>query len=443
LADHSKKNANVIVSATWIFTADDQGRLLKDHSVVIQDDIIIDLLPTESVFDFYDSNEVYSLSGHILIPGLINTHTHSAMSLLKGYANDLPLAQWLNDYIWPAEKKYINPRFVKDGSMIAISEMIKAGITTFNDMYFYPDSTAQAATELGIRANIGLIVMDFSTNYANDPQDYLTKGFEFRDQWRDADLITTCIAPHAPYSVSNDAFELIGTYAEQLDLSVHTHLHETEWEVNESVRQYGVSPIQRLDGLGLLGPNLMAAHCVHLNDQDFNLLSQNNVHVIHNPSSNMKLGSGIADLSTMIDHDINICLGSDSSASNNRLDILEEMRLASLLAKGERMDPQFLSSEQVLRMATIHGAKAIGLESKIGSIEKGKKADIVALNLDSIECQPSYDPIATLVYSSSRADVNYVWINGKIKLKENNLVGIDTEKILYLAKSWQTKIQTT
>lgn len=443
MADHSKKNANVIVSATWIFTADDQGRLLKDHSVVIQDDIIIDLLPTESVFDFYDSNEVYSLSDHILIPGLINTHTHSAMSLLKGYANDLPLAQWLNDYIWPAEKKYINPRFVKDGSMIAISEMIKAGITTFNDMYFYPDSTAQAATELGIRANIGLIVMDFSTNYANDPQDYLTKGFEFRDQWRDTDLITTCIAPHAPYSVSNDAFELVGTYAEQLDLSVHTHLHETEWEVNESVRQYGVSPIQRLDRLGLLGPNLMAAHCVHLNDQDFNLLSQNNVHVIHNPSSNMKLGSGIADLSIMIDHDINICLGSDSSASNNRLDILEEMRLTSLLAKGERMDPQFLSSEKVLRMATIHGARAIGLESKIGSIEKGKKADIVALNLDSIECQPLYDPIATLVYSSSRTDVNYVWINGKIKLKESNLVGIDTEKILYLAKSWQTKIQTT
>ena len=325
--------------------------------------------------------------------------------------------------------------------MIAIAEMLKGGITTFNDMYFFPQSTAEAVSETGIRSNIGLVVLEFSTNYANDPGDYLSKGFEFMDSCRENSLITTSIAPHAPYSVSDKTFELIGTYAEQLGLSIHTHLQETQSEVQESIKKFGVTPTQRLSSLNILGPNLLAAHCVHLSEQDLDLLALNNVYISHNPSSNLKLGSGLADLSSMIKRGVSVSLGTDSSASNNRLDIFEEMRLASLLVKGKSGNPEHLPAVEVLRMVTIEAAKALGLESDIGSIEINKKADMVSINLDSIDLLPSYDPLATVIYSAGRSDVNYVWVDGNVKLKENELVNIDTDKLKFLAKSWQTKIQ--
>ena len=435
------KKVATIISASWIYTADSEDRLLKDYSVVVDANRIIDLLPTEKVFESYEASEVYSLSDHIIIPGLINTHTHSAMSLFKGYADDLRLKSWLNEYIWPAEKQHVDSKFVKDGSMIAIAEMLKGGITTFNDMYFFPQSTAEAVSETGIRSNIGLVVLEFSTNYANDPGDYLSKGFEFMDSCRENSLITTSIAPHAPYSVSDKTFELIGTYAEQLGLSIHTHLQETQSEVQESIKKFGVTPTQRLSSLNILGPNLLAAHCVHLSEQDLDLLALNNVYISHNPSSNLKLGSGLADLSSMIKRGVSVSLGTDSSASNNRLDIFEEMRLASLLVKGKSGNPEHLPAVEVLRMVTIEAANALGLESDIGSIEINKKADMVAINLDSIDLLPSYDPLATVIYSAGRSDVNYVWVDGNVKLKENELVNIDTDKLKFLAKSWQTKIQ--
>jgi len=436
-----KIKVSTIISASWIYTANSENSLLKDYSVVIIANKIIDLISTEKVFENYEADEVYSLSDHVLIPGLINTHTHSAMSLFKGYADDLKLKSWLNNYIWPAEKHYVDAKFVKDGSMIAMAEMLKGGTTTFNDMYFFPESTAEAVSELGIRSNIGLVVLDFPTNYANDPRDYLSKGFEFRDSCRGNSLITTSIAPHAPYSVSDEIFELIGTYAEQLGLSIHTHLQETQSEVEESIQNFGATPIQRLSSLNILGPNLLAAHCVHVSEQDLDLLALNNVHISHNPSSNLKLGSGVADLPSMIKKGISVSLGTDSSASNNRLDIFEEMRLASLLAKGKSGNPELLPAMEVLRMATIEAAKALGLESVIGSIEIHKKADIVAINLDSIDLLPSYDPLATVIYSAGRSDINYVWVDGSIKLKENELVNVDSDKLIFLAKSWQTKIQ--
>ena len=295
------KKVNSIISASWIYTADKNNSLLDEHSIVILEDEIFDILPTKSVFDKYEADDVFALSDHIIIPGLINNHTHVAMSLLKGYANDLPLKSWLEDHIWPAEKQHVSEAFVKDGSLIAIAEMIKSGTTTFNDMYFYPNKTAEAAVEMGMRANIGLVVMEFPTSYASDPEDYLKKGFDFRDEWRDEELISTSLAPHAPYTTSDKTLGLVGTYAEQLNLPIHTHLHETREEIKNSISQFKVSPIQRFRSLGLLGPNLVAAHCTHVDEQDLNLLSQNNVNVVHNPSSNLILGSGIADISKMID----------------------------------------------------------------------------------------------------------------------------------------------
>jgi 5-methylthioadenosine/S-adenosylhomocysteine deaminase len=308
-------------------------------------------------------------------------------------------------------------------------------------MYFYPDATAEASVELGVRSNVGLIVLDFPTNYAADPEDYLVKGFEFRDRWRSEDLITTSIAPHAPYSVSDEAFSLINTYSEELGTNIHIHLHETQWEIEDSIKRYGITPVQRLNNLGIINPSLIAAHCVHLNDQDMATLAKNKVSIVHNPSSNMKLGSGIADVAKMIKQNLNISLGTDSSASNNRLDIMEEMRLAALLIKGENKSPELFSATQAIKMATINGAKALGLDSITGSIEKNKLADLVAIDLSSIENQPIYNPLSTLVYSSSKSDVSYVWINGKIKLKEKRMLNLDEERIIQMAKIWQKKIK--
>ena len=443
MTNPNKKNASIIISASWIFTSNSEGQLLSDYSIVIENDKIIDLVPQDKVFDEYEANDIYQLTDHILIPGLINTHTHAAMSLFKGFADDLPLQDWLNDYIWPAEKEFINSSFVKDGSILALSEMIKSGVTTFNDMYFFPDATAEAVKELGVRSNIGLVVLDFPTNYATDPEDYLLKGFEFRDKWRNEELITTSIAPHAPYSVSDEAFTLINTYSEELSINIHTHLHETQWEIEDSIEKYGITPVQRLNNLGIIGPSLMAVHCVHLNDQDMATLAKNKVSIVHNPSSNMKLGSGIADIAKMLKQNLNISLGTDSSASNNRLDMMEEMRLAALLIKGSTKSPESFSANEAIKMATINGAKALGLESIIGSIEKNKKADLVAIDLNSIENQPIYNPLTTLVYSSSRSDVSYVWIDGEIKLKDKKLVKIDEKRIIQLAKKWQRKLKKT
>ena len=441
MADINKKNASIIISASWIFTANSEDQLLYDYSVVIKDNKIIDLVHQSKVFSEYEADEIYQLTDHILIPGLINTHTHASMSLFKGFADDLSLQDWLNNYIWPAEKKFVNSSFVRDGSILALSEMIKAGVTTFNDMYFYPDATAEASIELGVRSNIGLVVLDFPTNYASDPEDYLSKGFEFRDRWRNEDLITTSIAPHAPYSVSDEAFALINTYSEELGINIHLHLHETQREIDDSINRYGITPVQRLNNLGIINPSLIAAHCVYLNEQDIAILAKNKVSIVHNPSSNMKLGSGIADVAKMLKQNLNVSLGTDSSASNNRLDIMEEMRIASLLLKGTTKSPELLSATQAIKMATINGAKALGLESIIGSIEKNKIADLVAIDLNSIENQPIYNPLSTLVYSSSKSDVSYVWINGKVKLKEKKLVNVDEEKIMQTAKIWQTKIK--
>ena len=432
-----------IISATWIFTGEDQDKVLFDHSIVVNDKKIRDIQPTIKAHQIYEADETYQLSNHILLPGLINTHTHCAMSLLKGYADDLQLETWLNDYIWPAESKFVNYDFVLDGSELAIVEMIKGGTTTFNDMYFFPDATAEAVKSLGIRANIGLVVMEFPSNYANDPQEYLNKGFEFRDNWRNNNLISTSIAPHAPYSVSNSTFELINTYAEQLNLTIHTHLHETKNEIEESIKQFGSTPIERLNELGLLGPKLMAAHCVHLSENDIYQLKSNGVSVLCNISSNMKLGSGFVDVYNLTNNNINIAIGTDSSASNNRLDMFAEMRSMALNNKGLTMKSEFLKPSEVINMATINGAKALGLDNITGSIIENKYADIIAVNLDRIDTQPCYDPLASLVYCADRTSVEYVWINGDTKLKERVLLNVEENEILQKVKLWKNKINQT
>ena len=440
------KHVDLIINARWLLPIIPQNALYEDYAVVIHGGVILDVCNRSQVLTKYQASETIQLENHILMPGLINLHTHSAMNLMRGLADDLPLKPWLEQHIWPAEQKFASKGFVYDGSLLACAEMLSGGVTTFNDMYFYPEATIQASLRMGVRANIGLVVMEFGTNYASDVIDYLSKGTEVRDQYKLEQSITFDFAPHAPYTVSDDTFEKVITLAEQLDIGIHTHLHETQNEIKESIDQFGLNPLARLANLGLLGTRLTLAHCVHLSDVDQQLLAFNGCHIAHCPSSNLKLASGIAPIAECIEKGINVGIGTDGAASNNRLDMFSEIRLAALLAKGASGDATAVSAHQALEMATINGAKALGLEHKIGSVEVGKLADLVAIKMDDLIMQPCFDPVSHLVYVASRECVSHVWVNGDLKYyKSNNshtglFSEIEPQELSELASKWQSKV---
>jgi 5-methylthioadenosine/S-adenosylhomocysteine deaminase len=434
-------NADTIIEARWIATVTASAPLLENHAVVIQQGLITEILPIENARKKYTASTLICLDDHLLIPGLINLHSHAAMSMMRGMADDLPLMTWLNQHIWPAEKAVLSPQYVKDATLLACAEMLSGGVTCFNDMYFYPESSALAAGQAGIRANLGLVVMEFATAYATDPDDYLQKGFDAHDSWRNNALITSSIAPHAPYTVSNKTFEKIITYAEQLTLGIHTHLHETRDEITQSETQFGIRPLQRMASLGLLGPNLVAAHCVHLLDREIDLLAAHGSHVAHCPTSNLKLGSGIAPIKKLLARGINIGLGTDSVASNNRLDMFNEMRLCALLAKGLSEDATVVPAYQALEMATINAAKALGLEESIGSIAVGKLADLAAVKLSDFHSLPYYDPVAHLVYSASRDQVTHTWVAGELQYSLGAFTNIALPELEDIIHLWQAKLR--
>ncbi|MFM9913940.1 MAG: TRZ/ATZ family hydrolase [Methylophilaceae bacterium] len=434
-------NIDLLIFPRWVVPVRPRGAVLEKHAVAVQNGSIVDVLPTSEAVSKYGAERTVNLPEHVLMPGLINLHTHAAMSLMRGLADDLPLMRWLQEYIWPAEAAHVLADFVRDGSLLACAEMLRGGVTCFSDMYFYPAATAEAVIQSGIRAHLGLVVLDFPTNYAADVDDYLNKGLAFRDTLSGQTRITTCLAPHAPYTVSNRSFEKVRMYAEQLNLNIHTHLHETRDEIAQSETEYGLRPLQRLANLGLLGPNFIAAHGVHLNQAEMELLAERGCHIAHCPASNLKLASGIAPTAQLLAQGINVGLGTDGAASNNTLDMFAEMRLAALLAKGASGDAETLPAWVTLEMATINGAKALGLESEIGSLEIGKRADMVAVNLSSIETAPCYDPISHLVYAANRSQVSHVWVDGVAVLDERQLTQIDQRDILEKAKLWQSKLQ--
>jgi len=431
----------LIIEARWLATAVKNAPLLEHYSVIVQNDTIVDLLSTALARSQYTSADTVSLDEHILIPGLINLHTHAAMNLMRGIADDLPLMQWLNEHIWPAERAVVSSDYVRDASLHACAEMLSGGITCFNDMYFFPQATAAAIYQSGMRANLGLFVSEFANSYANDADDYLQKGFESHDSWRGNSMISSSIAPHAPYTVSNRTFEKIITYAEQLSIGIHTHLHETRDEISQSETQYGVRPIQRLAALGLLGPNFTAAHGVHLLPSEIDMLSGHGCHIAHCPSSNLKLGSGIAPISSMLKNNVNVGIGTDGAASNNRLDMFAEIRLAALLAKGASEDPTTVPAHQALEMATINAAKALGLDDKIGSIEIGKEADVVAIKLSDITISPCYDPISHLVYTCGREHVTHTWVAGELRYSNGLYANIEPMELKEIIQKWQPKLK--
>jgi 5-methylthioadenosine/S-adenosylhomocysteine deaminase len=364
------------------------------------------------------------------------------MTLLRGLADDLALMDWLKHHIWPVEMRETSPDFVYDGTLLACAEMLRGGVTLFNDMYFFPEAAARAALAAGMRAALGMIVVDFPSPYAADPLDYLTKGMAVRDQLRDQPLISFCFAPHAPYSVRDKSLSQVGTYANELDVPIHIHLHETQDEITQGEAHDGRRPLARLAELGLIGPNLLGVHAVHLTNAEMGLLASQGCHIAHCPSSNLKLASGIAPVARMIAAGINVGIGTDGAASNNRLDMFAEMRQTALLGKVAANDPTVLPAQQVLTMATLNGARALGLDAEIGSLQPGKAADIVAVDFSRPELAPCYDPVSHLVYVAGRQDVSHVWVAGRPAVVEGRLQnpcfsGLDTRW-----KLWQNSLKT-
>jgi 5-methylthioadenosine/S-adenosylhomocysteine deaminase len=428
------------INARWIIPIDDDNSVLENHALIIQGDSILDIIPQKNL-NTYQPHEIVNLNEHVLMPGFVNAHTHAAMSLLKGLADDLPLDEWLNEHIWPAETALADEEFVRDGSALAIAEMIKGGTTCFNDMYFFPDQTINEVRKSGIRAVIGAPIIDFPTRWAKDLDEYISKGVAMHDDTRNDKLITTSFAPHAPYTVSDASFKVVQPIIHELGLSTHIHLHETKKEVNESVTQHGESPIARLKRLGLLGPDLIAVHMTSLDAEQISDIASFGVHVVHCPRSNRKLASGTCPVDAIQKAGVNVALGTDGSASNNDLDMLSELRAASLMAKGVSADASTLAAYEALKMATLNGAKAIGLGQHIGSLEVGKQADITAINLNSLETQPLYDVVTAVAHSANRSQVTDVWVAGERLLEDRELKTLNETELLEKAKQWQKKIK--
>ncbi len=435
--------ADTIIEAKWIIPVEPDNVALTDHAIVISNGIIEDILAIPEAKLRYHSQQTITLNNHALIPGLINLHTHAAMTLLRGLADDLPLMEWLNNHIWPIERQHVNGQFVYDGTKLACAEMIKGGITCFNDMYFFPESGVEAIIASGMRAAIGIVVIDFPTAYASDTDDYLNKGLALRDQYHQHPLLSFCFAPHAPYTVSDEAFNRILTYAEQLNAPIHIHLHESSDEIRINLESTGMRPIERLHQLGLVGPNMIAVHMVHLTEQEIKLVHDYGCNIAHCPSSNLKLANGFAPIPSFLNQGINVGLGTDGAASNNRLDMFEEMRQAALLAKATGGMADILPANQTLKMATLNNANALGLGDKIGSLAIGKAADITAISFTDLDLAPCYNPISHLVYTASREHVSHVWVNGKMLLQERELITLNPLELQHRSEFWYKRIKTT
>lgn len=436
----SAQTVDLIVTGRWVVPVEPEGAVLEHHAVVMDAGRIAAVLPAAAALRNYSAREVVTRDRHALIPGLVNAHTHAAMSLMRGYADDLPLMQWLEDHIWPAERKWVSPEFVRDGTLLAAAEMLAGGTTCFGDMFFFPGDVARAAVAAGIRAVVGMIVIEFPSAYASDCDDYLRKGIDFHDHYRDHPLVRTALAPHAPYTVTDEALGRIVTYAAELNVPVHMHVHETEAEVRESVARVGARPLARLERLGLLSPQLMAVHMTQLEQHEIAMLAAHGVHVLHCPESNMKLASGFCPVARLAAAGVNVALGTDGAASNNDLDMFGEMRSAALLAKAVAGDASAVPAATALRMATLNGARALGLEDMLGSLLPGKAADLVAVDLGGIATQPIYNPISHLVYATGRHQVTDVWVAGRHLLRGGALLTVDETDLAQRAGQWHDRL---
>ncbi|MBA53255.1 MAG: N-ethylammeline chlorohydrolase [Pseudomonadales bacterium] len=428
-----------VIHARWVLTMDPNQPFLENQSIAVDKGRIAAIAPRGTLS--VQAAETIELSDHVVMPGLINAHGHASMTLFRGLADDLPLMEWLQNHIWPAEGRWVDEAFTQEGALLAMAEMIRSGTTCFSDMYFYPNVVAKAAASAHMRCQLSFPILDFPTNWAQNADEYLRKGLQLHDDYRNHPLINIAFGPHAPYTVSDAPLKKVAAYSVETNMAVQIHLHETAFEVEEAVKNTGQRPIARLNELGLLNPQLQAVHMTQLTDEEITLLAETGTHVIHCPESNLKLASGFCPIAKLVDAGVNVALGTDGAASNNDLDMFGEMRTAALLAKGVSQNPSAIPAQTALQMATINGARALGIDELTGSLEVGKAADMIAVHMDDVTCQPHYHVESQLVYATPASQVTDSWIGGKQVMRNRQLTTIDLEDILTKAKLWKAQIQ--
>lgn len=436
----AKTPADLLLSARWLLPIIPEGRVLQDFALVVDGGRIVALQPLAEAELAYAPRQRQDLGDAVLLPGLINAHGHAAMSLLRGYADDLPLHTWLNERIWPAEARWVGAEFVRDGTELAMAEMLRSGTTCFADMYFFPDQIAAAAKAAGMRCQLAFPILEYPTAWAQTADEYIHKGLRLRDQCRGEALLSFAFGPHAPYTVADATFAKIVVLAQEIDCPIHIHLHETAAEIADAVAQTGARPLARLQALGALSAQTQLVHMTQIDAADLEMLGASGAQVVHCPESNLKLASGLCPVAQLQRAGVNVALGTDGAASNNDLDLFGELKTAALLAKLIANDASALDAHQALRMATINGARALGLDSEIGSLEVGKAADIIAVNLADAGSMPLYNPASQLVYGGSGGRVSDVWIQGRQLLKNRQLQTLSEPELIARARHWQQRI---
>ncbi|WP_323752317.1 TRZ/ATZ family hydrolase [Marinobacter sp.] len=432
--------ADTRINARWLIPVEPFGVVLEHQAVILQGSRIAAVLPQADADQRFRTRETIDLTNHVVLPGLINLHGHTAMSLFRGMADDLPLMTWLNDHIWPAEGQFVCEQFVVDGSRLAMAEMLRTGTTTFSDMYFFPEATAQAAHDIGMRAQVCFPLMDMPTMWGSGPDEYLAKGANLIAQWRNDEFIMPAIGPHAPYTVSDQPLAAAVELSEKTGAAIQMHLHETAFEVDEALKVSGKRPIARMADLGVLGNNSQYVHMTQLNEADLATLNKMGGHIVHCPESNLKLASGLCPVQTLINAGLNVSIGTDGAASNNDLDLFGELKTAAMLAKVVADDATALSAHKALEMATLNGARALGREQELGSLVAGKLADLIAVDLSDPFIQPVYDPASHLVYSNHGRAVSHSWIHGVPQLQDGRLTRIDVPDLMLRVRDWQKHI---
>lgn len=431
----------LLIHPEFVVPVRPRGEVLANHSVAIQDGRILALARRSELEHAWPEARAEHLPGHVLLPGFINAHTHAPMTLLRGLADDLELSVWLKEYIWPAESRFVGPRFVRDGTRLAIAEMLRSGTTCFNDMYFFPDAAIEVCREAGMRASIGITIIEIESAWASDVGSYIDKGLQLYDRCRQDPLLSFTLSPHAPYTVSDETLKRIAILSAEQNFPVHIHLLETEWEVKQSYQQHNLHPIARLEQEGLLNRRLQAVHMAQLSAEDIEKIAPSGASVVHCPQSNLKLASGFCPVAALLDAGVNVVIGTDGAASNNSLDLLAEAQTAALLAKGVAADAKVVDAFRALEMMTINGATALGLQEQIGSIEPGKQADLCALDLRQPETQPLHNVVSQVMYAASGRQVSDVWVAGRQLLKSGALTTINLEEVLSSARYWQDRLK--
>jgi 5-methylthioadenosine/S-adenosylhomocysteine deaminase len=430
---------DLLLLPAWLVPVEPAGVVLRDHGLGIRNGCIVYIGPRAEALK-QRALQTLELPEMLLSPGLINAHGHAAMTLFRGLADDLPLMTWLQDYIWPAESEWVDEDFVRDGTDLAIAEQLKGGITCFADMYFYPKVAAERVHNSGMRAQITVPVLDFPFPGARDTNEALHTGVQLFNDLAHHPRIRIAFGPHAPYTVSDENLERIRVIADELDAMIQMHVHETAFEVEQAVSLNNERPLARLNRLGMLGPRFQAVHMTQISDDDMALLVESNTSVIHCPESNMKLASGFCPVERLWQAGVNVAIGTDGAASNNDLDLLGETRTAALLAKAVAGSAAALDAHRALRMATLNGARALGIQNEVGSLEIGKAADMVAFDLSGLARQPIYDPVSQLIYATGRDCVSHVWVAGKQLLDDRRLTRMDEQQLSNTAKAWGERI---